>query len=108
METAGKGVGRGGHGGLVSFGRKKQWGGKARVEFLIVCKGGLGIFEVPLRDPRIFFGGVSFPSDQEEVVGQSSVVTKDFFYFVFFFPLDKIWWWRREVLSVNRVFFVQG
>jgi len=78
------------------------------VEFLIVCKGGLGIFEIPLRDPRIFFGRVSLPSDQEEVVGQSSAVTKDLFDFIFFFPLDKIWWWCREVLSVNRVFFVKG
>jgi len=38
------------------------------VEFLIVHKGGLGIFEILLRGPRVFFGGVSFPLDQEEVV----------------------------------------
>jgi len=77
------------------------------VEFLIVCKGGLGIFEILLRDPRIFFSGVSFPSDQEEAVSWSSVVTKDLFDFVFF-SLDKVRWWCREVLSVDGVFFVRG
>ena len=76
------------------------------MEFLIIRKGGLGIFVILLRDPRIFFGGVSLPSDQEEVVGWSSTVAKDLLDFVFFFPLDKIRWWRREVLSVNGVFFV--
>jgi len=44
------------------------------VEFLIVGKGRLGIFEIPLRDPRVFFDGVSFPSDQEEAVSWGSVV----------------------------------
>jgi len=44
------------------------------VEFLIVHKGGLGIFEIPPRDPRVFFGGVSFPSDQEEAVSRGSAV----------------------------------
>jgi len=44
------------------------------VKFLIVSYGRLGIFETPFRDPGVFFGGVSFPSDQEEAVGQSSMV----------------------------------
>jgi len=44
------------------------------VEFLIVCKGGLSIFEILLRDPRVFFGGVSLPSDQEEAVSWGSAV----------------------------------
>ena len=26
-------------------------------------EGGLGMFQIPLRDPRVFFGRVSFPSD---------------------------------------------
>jgi len=78
------------------------------MEFLVACEGGLGIFEIPLRDPRIFFGGVSLPSDQEELVGQSSVVAKNLFNFIFFLPLDKIQWWRREVLSVNGVLLVWG
>jgi len=45
------------------------------VKFFIVYEGGLGIFEVPLRDPRVFFSRVSFPSDQEEAVSRGSAVT---------------------------------
>jgi len=77
------------------------------VEFPIVCKGGLGIFEIPLRDPRIFFGGVSFPSDQEEAVSRGSTVAENLFNFVFFFSLDKIRWWSWEVLSVDGVLLVR-
>ena len=78
------------------------------MKFLIVRKGGLGIFEIPFRDPRVFFGGVSFPSDQEETVSRGSAVAKNLLDFVFFFPLDKVRWWRGEVLSVDRVFLVRG
>jgi len=58
---------------LVS-GSARQWRGKGRVEFLIVSKGRLGIFEMLLRDPRVFFSGVSFPSDEEEAVSRGFVV----------------------------------
>jgi len=78
------------------------------MEFLIVRKGRLGIFEISLRDPRIFFGGVSLPSDQEEAVSRGSTVAKNFFDFVFFFSLDKIWWWCQEFLSVDGVLLVRG
>jgi len=44
------------------------------MKVFIVSQGGLGIFEIPLRDPGILFGGVSFPSDQEEAVTRSSTV----------------------------------
>jgi len=90
------------------LGSVRRWGRKGGMEFLIVHKDGLGILEVLLRDPRIFFGRVSFPSDQEEAVSWSSMVMKDLFDFVFFFPLDKVRWWRREVLSMDRVFLVRG
>jgi len=73
LEATGESVGGGRHGSLF-FWSAKGWGGKGRVEFLIVYKGGLGIFEIPLRDPGVFFGGVSFPSDQEEVVSRGSTV----------------------------------
>ena len=33
------------------------------VEFFISGEGGLGIFQIPFRDPGAFFGRVSFPSD---------------------------------------------
>ena len=35
------------------------------VKLFIRREGGLGMFQIPLRDPRVFFGGVSLPSDQE-------------------------------------------
>jgi len=44
------------------------------VKLLIVSQSRLGIFEIPFRDPGIFFGRVSFPSDQEEAVGRGSAV----------------------------------
>ena len=40
----------------------------------IVEEGGLCMFQVPLRDPRIFFGGVTFPLDQEHAGGQGAMV----------------------------------
>jgi hypothetical protein len=36
------------------------------------------------------------------------MVTYDFFDLVFFFPLDKFWWWHREVPAVDFIFSVQG
>ena len=35
------------------------------MKLLIQGKSGLGIFQIPFRDPKVFFGRVSFPSDQE-------------------------------------------
>ena len=65
------------------------------------------MFQIPLRDPRIFFGRVSLPSDQEGTGRQSSTVAYDLFNFVFFFPIDKVRRWRREVLSVDFVFTIR-
>ena len=33
------------------------------MELFIRSEGGLGMFQIPFRDPRVFFGGVSLPSD---------------------------------------------
>ena len=35
------------------------------MKLFIEGKGGLGMFQILLRNPGVFFGGVSFPSDQE-------------------------------------------
>ena len=70
-------------------------------------EGGLGMFQIPLRDPRVFFGGVSFPSDQERTSCRSSAVANDLFNFVFFFPIDKVRRWRRGVLSVDLIFAIR-
>ena len=70
-------------------------------------EGGLCMFQVPLRDPGIFFGGISLPSDQEGTGGRSSAVADDLFDFVFFFAVDKVRGWRREVPAVDFVFTIR-
>ena len=78
------------------------------VKLLIRGESGLGIFQVPLRDPGIFFGRVSLPSDQEGAGGRRSAVVDDLFNFVFFFSFDKVRrWWCREVLAVDLVFAIR-
>ena len=77
------------------------------VKLLIQGESGLGIFQIPFRDPRIFFGRVSLPSDQEGTRRRSSAVAYDLFNFIFFFPIDKVRRWRREVLAVDLVFAVR-
>ena len=77
------------------------------VKLFISGEGGLCMFQVPFRDPGIFFGGISLPSDQEGAGGRSSAVAYDLLYFVFFFAVDKVRGWRREVLAVDLVFTIR-
>ena len=70
-------------------------------------EGGLCVFQVPFRDPGIFFSGVSLPSDQEGTGSRSSAVAYDLFYFVFLFAIDKVRRWHREVLAVDLVFAIR-
>ena len=76
------------------------------VKLLIRGEGGLGIFQTPFWDPGVFFGRVSLPSDQEGTSRQSSAVAYDLFYFIFFFPVDKVRGWRWEVLAMDLVFVI--
>ena len=76
------------------------------VKLLIQGESRLGIFQVPFRDPRIFFGRIPFPSDQEGTGRRSSVVAYDFFNFVFLFSINKVRRWYREVLTVDLVFSI--
>ena len=69
-------------------------------------EGGLGMFQVPLGDPGVFFGRVSLPLDQEGAGGWRSTVADNLFDFVFFFSLDKVRRWHREVLAVDLVFTI--
>ena len=78
-----------------------------RVKLFIRREGGLCMFQVPLRDPGIFFGGVSLPSDQEGAGFRGSTVADDLFYFVFFFAIDKVRGWRREVPAVDLIFAIR-
>ena len=77
------------------------------MKLLIQGESRLGIFQVPFRDPRIFLSRVSLPLDQEGARRQSSVVAYDLFNFIFFFPVDKVRRWRREVLAVDLVFVIR-
>ena len=65
------------------------------------------MFQIPLGDPRVFFGRVSLPSDQEGTGGRGSTVAYDLLYFVFFFPIDKVRGWRREVFAMDLVFAIR-
>jgi hypothetical protein len=76
------------------------------MKFLIRGEGRLGMFQVPLRDPGIFFEQIPFPSDQEEAGERSSFMTYNLFDLIFFFPLDKFRWWRWEVLAVDFIFTI--
>ena len=77
------------------------------VKLLIRGESGLGIFQVLFRDPRIFFGRIPFPSDQEGTGRWGSTVAYDLFNFIFFFPVDKVRRWCREVLAVDLVFMIR-
>ena len=90
---------------VVAKGRLGKEGGG--VQLLIRGKGGLCMFQILLGDPRVFFGRVFLPSDQEGTGGQGSAVAYNLFYFVFFFPIDKVRGWRREVLAVDLIFAIR-
>ena len=77
------------------------------VKLLIRGESGLGIFQVPFRDPRVFFSGVPFSSDQKGAGGWRSAVADDLFNFVFFFPVDKVRGWRWDVLAMDLVFTIR-
>ena len=77
------------------------------VKFFIRGESGLGIFQVPFRDPRVLFGRISFPSDQEGMGRGSSTMAYDLFNFIFLFSVEKIRRWRWEVLAVDLIFTIK-
>ena len=77
------------------------------VELFVRSEGGLGMFQIPLRDPRVFFSRVSLPSDQEGTSCRSSAVAYDLFYFIFFFSIAKVRGRCGEVLAVDLVFAIR-
>ena len=92
LEGTGAGIGMGAGEGLVGWlnsmaivkmkrkdngvlvGRRRCWGEDQRVKFFIVIEGRLCMFQIPLRYPRVFFGGVTFPLDQEHAGCWSAMV----------------------------------
>ena len=79
--------------------------GRAKGVFIILEEF-LGSGEFCFREPRVFFSGVSFPSDKVLPSGWSSFVTNDLFNFVMFFIIDEIQWWRWEVPSMDFIFMI--
>ena len=77
------------------------------MKLFIRSEGGLGVFQIPLRDPGIFFGRVSFPLDQEGTGRRSSAMAYDLLYFVFFFSVDKVRGRCRKVPAMDFVFTIR-
>ena len=73
----------------------------------IVLKEFLGSGEFCFGEPGVFFGGVTFPSDEVVPSGRSSFVTDDLFDFVMFLVINEIWGWRWEVPAVNFIFVIR-
>ena len=64
------------------------------------------MFQVLFWDPRIFFGQISFPLDQEKMGGWGSTVVNDLLNFIFFFPIDKVRGWRQDVPAMDFIFVI--
>ena len=73
----------------------------------IVLEEFCGSGELCFRKPRVFFGGVAFPSDKVLPSGQNSFVMNDLFNFVMFLIIDEIWGWRWEAPAMNFIFMIR-
>ena len=65
------------------------------------------MFQIPFLDPRVFFGRVSFPLDQEGTGGRGSAVANDLLNFVFFFSVDKVRGWCWEIPAMDFIFAIR-
>ena len=73
---------------------------------LIFLEEFLGRGKLHFWKPRVFFSGISLPSDKIMPLGWSSFVTNDLLDFVMFLVIDKVRWRRGEVLAVNFIFMI--
>ena len=73
------------------------------MELFIGSEGGLGMFQIPFRDPRVFFHRISLPSDWKGMGKWSSAVAYDLLNFIFLFSVDKVRGRYREVPAVDLV-----
>ena len=73
----------------------------------IVLEEFLGSGEFCFREPRVFFSGVTFPSDKVVPFGRTPFMTDDLFDFVMFFVIDEIRGWRWEVPAVDFIFMIR-
>ena len=73
----------------------------------IGLQGGGSIFKLCLRKPRVFFSRVSFPLDEVFVISRGTWVFQDLFNFIFFFSIEKVRWWCREIHPVGFIFMIR-
>ena len=64
------------------------------------------MFWIPFRDPRVFFGQISLPSDQKGAERRSSAVVNDLFDFIFLLSIDKVRRRHREVPAMDLIFMI--
>ena len=57
--------------------------------------------------PRVFFGGISLPSDKIMPSGRGSFVMNDLLDFIMFLIVNKIRWQRGEVPSVSFILMIR-
>ena len=66
---------------------------------LIILEEFLGSGELCFRKPRVFFSGITLPSDKVLPMGWSSFMANDLLDFIVFFVIDEIRGWSGEVPS---------
>ena len=76
------------------------------MEGLILLEGFCGVGEISFGCPRVFFGQISFPSDQEGTVSWCSLVAQDPVNFIFFFFCDKVRQWFLEIWTMYGIFTI--
>ena len=67
----------------------------------------LGSGEFRFGKPRVFFSGVTFPSDEVLPSGWGSFVMNDLFDFIMLLVINEIWGRRWEVPAMNFIFVIR-
>ena len=73
---------------------------------LVVVQDFSSVFKVARWFPCVVTNGVSFPFDKITVSSTPFLVTRDHFYFVFFFFFDKVRRWFYEVRTMSFCFTI--
>ena len=73
----------------------------------IGLQGGRSVFKFHFREPRIFFGRVSFPSNEVCAIGGEISVFQDFLNFILCLSINKVRGWHREINPVGFIFMIR-
>jgi hypothetical protein len=88
------------------LGQRVVFGESDRIELFISKEDCFGMFQFLFRDPGIFFGRISFPSDQIKAVVKGTSVTNDPKYFEFLLTLNKVRRCGGEVRTMYGIFAI--